>query len=301
MIEIRPEVRDALASGRPVVALETTVFAHGLPADRARSAAFAMAASVRAEGGVPAVVGLAGGRAVVGMEPEEALALARRPGTRKTSLADLSAVLAAGTTGATTVAATLWLARRAGIEVVATGGIGGVHRGGESSMDVSADLAALARVPGTVVCSGAKVVLDLSRTFEVLETLGVPVLGYGTDELPGFYTAGTGIRLESRVDDPEAVALIVRAQRALGLPSAVVVAQPPPADLALPGSDLETWIESALEEAVQEGVDGKRVTPFLLGRLAARSGGRTLDVNVALLAANAGLGVRVAAALAAAG
>jgi pseudouridine-5'-phosphate glycosidase len=293
-LEVRGEVAEAISSGAAVVALESTVFAHGLPHPHNLESAAAMAAAVRAESGVPATVGLFDGQVIVGLTEPEIEALAEDPQTVKVSIRDLAPVLAAGRPGATTVAATIWAAGRVGIPVVATGGIGGVHRGGELSLDVSADLTELARTQVAVVCSGAKAVLDLERTLESLETLGVPVIGYGTDELPAFYARESGLSLESTVGSPYEAAAVMAAQWRLGLPAGIVFANPPPADRALDRADLESLIESALGEVAGHGVTGKDVTPYLLEHLARASGGRTLDLNVALLVENA----RVAAGIA---
>ncbi len=269
-----------------------------------------MERAVGEAGAVPATIGLIDGKVVVGLSDREIGRFATEPGIAKASLRDLAPLLARGGTGATTVAATLACAAGAGIRVLATGGIGGVHRGGERSLDVSADLTELARAPVAVVCAGAKSVLDLARTLEVLETNGVPVLGYGTDEFPAFFTRGSALRLEARVDTPEAAAAVMAAQWGLGpaggLPGGppggpsggLVVAVPPPEDAALDQAALEGWIARALAEASARGVTGKNVTPFLLARLAEASGGRTLAANVALLEHNARLAGQIAAAYA---
>lgn len=302
LLDIRPEVAAALAEGRPVVALETTVLAHGLPPPHNLETARAMERAVRAAGAVPATLGLIGGRVRVGLDGAE-LARFADPDepAAKVSHRDLGPVLAAGGLGATTVAATLACAARAGIRLLATGGIGGVHRsgpaGGADRLDVSADLTELARAPVAVVCAGAKAVLDLPRTLEVLETQGVPVLGYGCDDFPAFYARRSGLRLEARVDTPMAAAAALRAHWRLGLPGGLVIAVPPPAATALDVEELEPWIGQALAEAAAQGVAGQAVTPFLLARLAALSAGRTLAANLALLAHNARIGGEIAAAL----
>ncbi len=301
-LDIRPEVAAALGRGRPVVALETSLIAHGLPAPQNLATARAMERAVGEAGAVPAAIGLIDGKVVIGLSHEEIGRFATERGIAKASLRDLAPLLARGGTGATTVAATLACAARAGIRVLATGGIGGVHRGGERSLDVSADLTELARAPVAVVCAGAKTVLDLARTLEVLETNGVPVLGYGTDEFPAFFARGSALRLEARVDTPEAAAAVMAAQWGLdsagGLPGGLVIAVPPPEDAALDPAVLEGWIARALAEAAARDVTGKDVTPFLLARLAEASGGRTLVANVALLEHNARLAGQIAAAYA---
>ena len=298
-LELSDEVAGALAAGRPVVALESTVIAQGLPRPHNLEAARRMDAAVREAGAVPALIAVLGGRPTVGLGAAQLERLASGEGFVKASRRDLARLVAGGGNGATTVAATMALAHQAGIRVFATGGIGGVHRGGEASLDISADLAELARTPVAVVAAGAKTVLDLPRTLELLETLGVPVVGYRTKELPAFYTAESGLALEGCVESAQEAARLIRAHWALGLASGLLIANPPPADLALPAGLLEDWIAEALDQAAAAGVAGKAVTPFLLARLAALSGGRTLTVNVALLESNARLAGAIAAALAA--
>lgn len=293
-LDVRVEVAAALATGRPVVALETTVYAHGLPAPINLRAAAAMEAAVREEGAVPATIGLLRGRVVVGMTPDEIEELAIGIGVAKVSVRDIAPVIATRRPGATTVAATAVLANTASISVMATGGIGGVHRGGEDSLDVSADIQALSQTPIAVVCSGAKSVLDLGRTLEALETLGVPVVGFGTDEFPAFYSTESGFRLEYRADDPAEVATILEVQGALRCRQGILVVQPPPASEAIPRAEVDGWIEVALEEARESGIRGKDVTPFLLESVSRTSQGRTLETNLALLESNARLAARIA-------
>lgn len=297
-LDIRPEVAAALAEGAPVVALETTLIAHGLPAPRNLKTARRLEAIVREGHAVPATVGLIDGKVRIGLSGPELERFAREDGIAKVSRRDLGPVLAGPQPGATTVAATMACAALAGIRVVATGGIGGVHRGGESSLDVSADLRELARSPLAVVCAGAKSILDLPRTLEVLETLGVPVVGYGTDEFPAFFARGAGLRLAARADSPEAAAAIMRAHWGLGLGGGLLVANPVPATAALDPGALDGWLRAALAEAAAAGLAGPAVTPFLLDRLAHLSGGRTLETNVALLENNARLGAAIACAYA---
>ncbi len=298
MLEVRPEVEEALAAGRPVVALESTVIAHGLPRPRNLETALQMEAAVRAEGAVPATVGVLAGRPVVGLCRSEIETLAGSDGVVKVSRRDLAAVVARGEHGATTVAASIWLAARADIRLLATGGIGGVHRGAEASLDLSADLTELGRTPVAVVCAGAKAVLDLPRTLEVLETLGVPLVGYGTSELPAFYARESGLSLEHRVDTPREAARLMAAQWSLGLDSGIVFACPPPSERALGRSEVEALVAEALERAAAEGIRGKALTPYLLQQLAELSGGRTLEANIALLEQNARIAARIAAAYA---
>jgi pseudouridine-5'-phosphate glycosidase len=293
-LDVRVEVAAALATGRPVVALESTVYAHGLPAPVNLQAAAAMESAIREEGAVPATIGLLRGRVVVGMTPDEIEELATGLVVAKVSVRDIAPVIATRRPGATTVAATAALASTASISVMATGGIGGVHRGGEDSLDVSADIQALARTPIAVVCAGAKSVLDLGRTLEALETLGVPVVGFRTDEFPAFYSTESGLPLEHRAEEPEEIATILEVQAALRRRQGVLVVQPPPADAAIPRAEVDEWIEVALREAEGSGIRGKDVTPFLLESVARTSQGRTLKTNLALLESNARLAARVA-------
>ncbi len=292
-LEIRNEVRDGLAAGRPVVALESTVIAHGLPHPHNLETALGMESAIREQGAIPAAIGLLGGRAIVGLSPTEIEQLATSSQVAKVSIRDLGAVLAAGGAGATTVAASIRLAARAGIGVMATGGLGGVHRGGETSLDVSADLYELARVPVAVVCAGAKAILDLPRTLELLESLGVPVVGFGTSEFPAFYSRESGLRTSHSVATVEEAAELLAAQAGLGRTGALIV-QPPPAAAALPREQVEGWIGRAISEADASGVTGGEVTPFLLSRVSELSEGRTLAANVALLLENAKLAARIA-------
>ncbi len=307
---IGPEVRDALSRGEPVVALESTVIAHGLPHPRNLEAARTLERTVRRAGAVPATVGLLDGEAIVGLSADQIATLGggdrsstvaggQKPTTRvaKVSLRDLGPVLASGRPGATTVASTAHLAARAGIRVFATGGIGGVHRGGDSTLDVSADLTALGRTPIAVVCAGAKAILDLPRTLEVLETLGVPVVGVRTDQLPAFYTRESGLPLEHRVDSADEAARLLSAHWASGLTTGVVLCNPPPTETTLAPEEVEAWIARAEREAAGSGVGGKDLTPWLLTRLAELSDGRTVETNLALLEDNARLAARVAVAL----
>lgn len=296
LFRIDPAVAAALDAGHPVVALETSVLAQGLPAPHNRVAVERMMAAVRAEGAVPALIGLAHGKIQVGLDEALIARFAQGDGVAKVSSRDLAPTLSAGGLGATTVAATLACADLAGIRLFATGGIGGVHRGGTASLDISADLPALARTPVAVVCSGAKSILDLPRTLEVLETQGVPVIGYGADVFPAFYARESGLPLTARVDTPQNAAALLRTHWALGLSSGVVIANPPPADAAIDPTALEGWTTQALAEARAEAVTGKAVTPFVLARLAALSGGATVAANIALLEANARLAGAIAAA-----
>ncbi len=298
-LRILPEVRRALTDGRPVVALESTIITHGMPAPRNLETARAVEAAVRDGGAVPATIALLDGRIAVGLDAEDLERLAAEKDVAKVSRADLPAVLAAGGAGATTVAATMICADLAGIRVFATGGIGGVHRGAEQSFDVSADLQELGRTPVAVVCAGAKAILDLPKTLEVLETLGVPVIGVGTDDLPAFYSRSCGLKAPLRRDTAEEIAAVMAAKWELGLGGGLVVANPIPAAQEIPAAEIAGHIESALAEAAAQGIAGKAVTPFLLARLEQLTGGRSLEANVALVVNNAGLAAAIAVAYAA--
>ncbi|HWQ32819.1 MAG TPA: pseudouridine-5'-phosphate glycosidase [Blastocatellia bacterium] len=282
---------------RPLVALESTVIAHGLPAPHNLETARACEAAVRAAGAQPATIAIIDGQPVIGLDETQMQAIAERRDVAKVNLANLAGVIGAGRTGATTVAATLHLARRAGIHVFATGGIGGVHRGAAASFDISADLTALARYRLIVVCAGAKAILDLPKTLEALETLGVPVVGYGTDELPAFYSRASGLRLELRADTPAEVAALARTHWEYGCSGAVLVVAPVPVEDEVPAAEISELIEEALAEAAQQNISGKAVTPFLLGRIAERSGGRALQANISLLRNNARIAAEIASAL----
>lgn len=294
-LAVAREVRDALDQRKPVVALESTVIAHGLPRPINLATARAMERIVREGGAVPATLALVDGSAVVGANDALLARLANEDGVAKVSTRDLAPVLASGQLGATTVAASVEIAAQAGIEVFATGGIGGVHIGAEETFDVSADLGAIARYPVCVVSSGAKLVLDLPRTLEMLETLGVPVVGLATDELPAFYVRSSGVRVPHRADDPAAAARMARAQIDRG--AGIVIAVPAPADRALDRAFVQGQIDRAIEQADRDKVRGSALTPYLLRALGEMTEGRTLDANVALLEHNAAVAARVASAL----
>ena len=289
-----PEVAAALAAGHPVVALETTLICHGIPKPRNIALALAIETAVREEGAVPATVGVLDGVVKVGLSGSELERLALAEHVVKCGARDIAVVLARRELGATTVGGTIRIAAGQGIRVMATGGIGGVHRGGETSLDVSADLPELARSGVAVVCSGAKIILDLPRTLEVLETLGVPVVGMGTDLFPAFYVRSSGLGV-ARVDGIEELVALLDVQAGMGWPSGVVIANPPPAELAFSKTEAEAMLGQALSEARAEGIIGQAETPFLLARLAALSEGRSVTLNEALVLENA----RLAAALAA--
>lgn len=300
-ISVRPDIAAALAAGQPVVALESTVIAHGLPRPRNFATALQMEAAVRETGALPATLALLNGKLVVGLTLEQIAAVAETADVAKASSSDLSAILASGRPGATTVAATVFIAARAGIDIVATGGIGGAHRGSENTFDISADLTELARTPVAVVCSGAKVILDLPKTVEILETMGVPVVGYATSEFPAFYSRESGLPVQHRVDTPEEAARLMCIHQGLGrlakgASGGLLIVNPPPAANALPRAEVESLVSGARIAAEAAGIGGKAVTPFLLAQLARNSGGKTLETNIALLVANARLAAKVAVA-----
>ncbi len=294
-LRVADEVRAALAEARPVVALESTIITHGMPPPVNLETARAVEAAVRSEGAVPATVAVVDGVLAVGLSAAELRALAESAaGAVKVSRADLPVVLARGGTGGTTVAATMIVARMAGIDLFATGGLGGVHRGAPSSFDISADLQELARTDVTVVCAGVKSILDLGLTLEYLETHGVPVVGFGTEVLPAFYVRESPHRLSYRVDTAAAVAEIIRVRRRLALGGGMVVANPIPAEHAMAPEVVDAAIDRAVDEAGRAGIAGKEVTPFLLRRVGELTGRSSLDANTALVVHNA----RVAAAIA---
>lgn len=294
---VAPEVARALRARRPVVALETTLVTHALPQPEGLRTAAALEDDVRAAGAVPATIGVLDGRLRVGLTRDELARLAQARDVAKLGLGNLAARIASGAPGSTTVAATLLAAHRAGISVCATGGMGGVHHDAHATGDVSADLTALARFPVALVCAGAKAVLDLPKTVELLETLGVPVYGFGTDRFPAFYRRDSGLAVDARCDDVGALAAAVRTHLALGPGTGLVVANPIPAEHELPRDACETALARALEDARREGVRGRDVTPFLLERLRLATDGRSVTANVALLSANARLAAALAAAL----
>jgi pseudouridine-5'-phosphate glycosidase len=295
-LDVRPVVAAALRDGRPVVALESTLIAHGLPRPLNLETARLAESAVREAGAVPATIAVLRGVPTIGLADAELQELAAAEGVLKASSRDLAAAVAGKRTAATTVAATMRLAERAGIRTFATGGIGGVHRGAADTWDVSADLTELARTPVAVVCAGAKSILDLSRTLEVLETLSVPVVGVGTDDFPAFYVRSSGLPLSARVDSPKEAAALCQDHWSL-LGRGVVLAQPLDAALALDSDEFATALVVAERQATAEGVRGPALTPYLLARLAEITGGRTLRANQALIVANARLAALVAAAL----
>jgi pseudouridine-5'-phosphate glycosidase len=297
-LHVAPAVAAALAAGRPVVALETTLVTHGLPRPEGLAVAAELERIVTEAGATPATIGILDGELHVGLDAAALARLAATPDVAKVNPGNLAAVLATGASGSTTVAATLLAAHRAGIRVFATGGIGGVHRHAEATGDVSADLVALARHPVAVVTAGAKAVLDLMRTVEMLETLGVPVIGFRTDEFPAFYSRTSGLRVDHRCDDVSTLAAVVRRHFAIGPGTGVVVANPIPAEHALPPEEIASAIARAVAEAADRGIRGRDVTPFLLERMRVLTGGASLRANEALLLHNARLAAQVAVMLA---
>jgi pseudouridylate synthase len=293
-----PEVAGARARGAAIVALESTIITHGMPYPANLETARAVEAMVRAEGATPATIAVRDGAIAIGLEPDALEALAQAKGVRKLSRADLAVALSEGWTGATTVAATMIAARLAGIAVFATGGIGGVHRGAETSFDISADLEELARTPVTVVASGAKAILDLPKTLEVLETRGVPVIAYRQDALPAFWSRDAGLAAPLRLDSPEAIARAHVMRARLGIGGGQLVANPIPSRAEIPAETMAPHIEAALAEAAAAGITDKAVTPFLLARIGAATGGAALAANIALVKDNARLAARIAVALA---
>ena len=298
MLDVAPEVAAALREGAAVVALESTIITHGMPYPQNAETARAVEAEVRAAGAVPATIAVIAGRCRIGLETEALDRLAAARAVQKASRRDLGVAVAQGLTAGTTVAATMYLAARAGIRLFATGGIGGVHRGGEASLDISADLLELARSPVTVVCAGCKSSLDIGRTLEVLETQSVPVIGYGSDEFPAFYARSSGHRIEHRSDTPAALAAIIAARHSLGETGGLLIANPIAPEYALAHGEIDAAIDAALRQAETEGVSGKAVTPFLLSRVLDLTGGRSLTANIALVRGNARLAAQVAVALA---
>ena len=294
-LDVPAEVAEAIARRHPVVALESTIISHGMPYPQNVETALRVEAEVRAHGAVPATIAIVNGRLKAGLTEAEITQLGRGgAAVPKVSRRDVPFIVARGGTGATTVAATMLIAAMAGIRVFATGGIGGVHRGAASSFDVSADLQELARTPVAVVCAGAKAILDLRLTLEYLETHGVPVIGFGTDQLPAFYTAHSGFPVDYRLDSAQDIAHAMHVKWALGLKGGLVVANPVPDAQAMPQAQVEAAITQALREADEQGVGGKQATPFLLARVAALTGGDSLATNIALVLNNARLASAIA-------
>jgi pseudouridine-5'-phosphate glycosidase len=292
---VASEVKNALDTGQPVVALESTVISHGLPYPDNLEVAQEMEGVIRAEGATPATVAVLDGRVHVGLETDQLTRLAQGRDVRKVSRRDLPLVTGLGLDGGTTVSATMYVACKAGIELFATGGIGGVHRG--HPFDVSADLTELGRTPVIVVCAGAKAILDLPLTREVLETKGVPVIGYGSDTMAAFYSRSSGLPVDVRVDTPQQVAQIIRARRELGLQNGILVTVPVPTKDEIPADEMEGSIAQATQEAEAQGIAGAAVTPFILARLAELTAGRSVRTNISLLRNNARVAAQIAVAL----
>ena len=297
-LDISPEVEAALAEGKPVVALESTIISHGMPYPKNVETALRVEQTIRDNGAAPATIAVIGGRLKAGLSRDEIEHLGRAGrAVAKASRRDLPALVARGADGATTVTTTMIIAHMAGISIFATGGIGGVHRGAETTMDISADLEELAQTPVMVVCAGAKSILDLGLTLEYLETKGVPVIGYGTDELPAFYTRQSGFGVDYRADSPEELAAMFRAQRALGYRGGMLVTNPIPEQYAMDKAVIDAAIEQALRECEAQGVHGKETTPFLLARVVELTGGESLESNIRLVLNNAALAAKTACAL----
>jgi pseudouridylate synthase len=297
MLHIAPEVAVALSTGRAVVALESTIITHGMPYPANTATAREVEAVVREKGAVPATIAILDGKIRIGLEDQELEMLAKATNVMKLSRADLAFAVATGRTGSTTVAATMICAHLAGIAVFATGGIGGVHRGVEQTLDVSADLDELAKTPVTVVCAGAKALLDLPRTLEYLETRGVPVVCYQSSEFPAFWSRASGLAAPLRLDRAEDIARFIAARKALDLDGGMVIANPVPTEAEIPRSEIDGLIAVAVQEAKASGITGKAVTPYLLGRMLELSNGRSLTTNMALVKNNAILAAEIAKAL----
>ena len=298
-LDVAPEVAQALREGRPVVALESTIISHGMPYPKNVETALRVEQTIRDHGAIPATIAIIGGRLKTGLSRDEIEHLGKAGrAVAKASRRDLPALVARGADGATTVATTMIIAHMAGIKIFATGGIGGVHRGAEVTMDISADLEELAQTPVMVVCAGAKSILDLGLTLEYLETKGVPVIGYGTEELPAFYTRRSGFGVDYRVDSPEELAAIFQAQRELDYKGGMLVTNPIPEAYAMDKAVIDAAIEQALAEAKAQGVHGKETTPFLLARVVELTGGESLESNIQLVLNNAAVAAETAARLA---
>ena len=296
MLRVNPEVKKALEEGKPVVALESTIISHGMPYPRNVETALLVEKTIRDNGAIPATIGIIDGDAVVGMTPEEIEEFGKRKGILKASRRDLPVIYAKKYWAATTVATTMIIAAQAGISVFVTGGIGGVHRGATETMDISADLQELSKTNVTVVCAGAKAILDLPLTLEYLETFGVPVLGYKTKELPAFYTAHSGLSVDYQVDSPEEVALIMKEKRMNNLQGGILVTNPIPEEYSMDPTIINTAIQTALIDAQRERITGKETTPFLLKKIVELTGGDSLESNIKLVINNAIVGAGIAKA-----
>ncbi|MBO7408871.1 MAG: pseudouridine-5'-phosphate glycosidase [Paludibacteraceae bacterium] len=297
-LSISPEVQKALSDGRPVVALESTIISHGMPYPQNVETALKVEQTIRDNGAIPATIAIIGGKLKAGCTPEEIEYLGKKgQAVIKASRRDLPVLIARGEDGATTVTTTMMIAAMAGIKVFATGGIGGVHRGAETTMDISADLEELAQTPVMVICAGAKSILDLGLTLEYLETKGVPVIGFGTEELPAFYTRHSGFKVDYRIDTPEELAAAFRAKMELGLKGGMLVTNPIPEEYSMPANIINSAIEEALRQAKEQGIHGKQTTPFLLAKVKDLTGGDSLAANIQLVLNNARLAAKTAACL----
>lgn len=294
-LDIAPEVASALREGKPVVALESTIISHGMPYPQNVETALQVEQTIRSEGAIPATIAVIGGRLKAGLTEAEIEYLGKKgTAVAKASRRDLPVLVAKGQDGATTVATTMIIAALAGIKVFATGGVGGVHRGAEVTMDISADLEELARTPVMVVCAGAKSILDLGLTLEYLETKGVPVIGYGTEELPAFYTRKSGFKVDYRLDTPEEVAAAFKAKQEMGLGGGMLVTNPIPEAYSMDPERINTTIDEAVADAQRLGIHGKETTPYLLARIKDLTGGDSLAANIQLVLNNARLASRIA-------
>jgi len=293
-MKINPEVLQALKENRPVVALESTIISHGMPYPKNVETALKVEETIRAHGAVPATIGIIDGEPIVGMTPEEIEEFGKRKGVLKVSRRDLPVVYAKKLWGATTVATTMIIANQAGIEVFVTGGIGGVHRGATETMDISADLQELAKTNVTVVCAGAKAILDLPLTLEYLETMGVPVLGFKTEELPAFYNSHSGLKVDYKVESAYEMAKIIKAKRENGLVGGILLTNPIPEQYEMPKDVIDKAIDTALKEMDKQGIKGKECTPFLLKTITDLTGGDSLESNIKLVLNNAAVGSEVA-------
>jgi pseudouridylate synthase len=297
VLDVHPEVSKALLNGKPVVALESTIITHGMPYPQNAVMAAKVETIIRESGAIPATIAVLEGRLKVGLSDNERNALAQVQRAMKLSRADLAFAMSEGKTGGTTVAATMIAAALAGIKVFATGGIGGVHKGAETSFDISADLEEFSLSPVIVVCAGAKAILDLDKTFEVLETKGVPVVGYGVNELPAFWSRQSGLKAPLQLDTPKQIAQFQRQRQMLGITGGMLIANPIPQVVEIPQVEMNGYIERALREAAQSGVKGKSVTPWLLARLVEITEGKSLIANIALVENNARLAAKIAVAM----
>ena len=296
MLRINPEVKKALEEGKPVVALESTIISHGMPYPKNVQTALLVEKTIRDHGAIPATIGIIDGDAIIGMTPEEIEEFGKRKGILKASRRDLPVIFAKKYWAATTVATTMIIAAQAKIDVFVTGGIGGVHRGAQETMDISADLQELAKTDVTVICAGAKAILDLPLTLEYLETQGVPVLGFKTKELPAFYTAHSGLSVDYQIDSFEEAALIMKEKKNNNLKGGILITNPIPEEYAMDVNVINTAINTALMDAQRDGIKGKEVTPYLLKKIVELTGGDSLESNIQLVLNNARVGAEIAKA-----